>query len=79
MPSVGLTRSGGGGGCAAEREVVAALTGQEILPRGDVAFERCQALPASVRKAAWARLVCRTAVLGGHVPRCPDGHVERVW
>ena len=24
-------------------------------------------------------LVCRTAVLGGHVQSCPDGHVERVW
>jgi Putative transposase/Transposase zinc-binding domain len=32
-----------------------------------------------VRRAAWALLVCRTAVLGGHVPRCPDGHFERVW
>jgi hypothetical protein len=24
-------------------------------------------------------LICRTAVLGGHVQSCPDGHVERVW
>jgi hypothetical protein len=23
--------------------------------------------------------VCRTAALGGHVQRCPNGHVERVW
>jgi len=58
---------------------VAALTGQEILQRGDVAFERGHALPAYGRKAAWALLVCRTAVLGGQVQRCPDGHVERVW
>lgn len=59
--------------------MVAVLTVQEILQRGYVAFERCHALPAYVRKAAWAMLVCRTAVLGGHVQSCPDGHVERVW
>jgi hypothetical protein len=59
--------------------VVAVLTGQEILQRGYVAFERCHALPVYVRKAAWAMLVCRTAVLGGQVQSCPDGHVERVW
>ena len=23
--------------------------------------------------------MCRTAVLGGHVQRCPNGHIERVW
>jgi hypothetical protein len=27
----------------------------------------------------WALLVCRTAVLGGHVQACPEGHIERVW
>jgi hypothetical protein len=32
-----------------------------------------------VRQAAWALLVCRTAVLGGHIQACPEGHVERVW
>ena len=32
-----------------------------------------------MRKAVWALLVCRPAVLGGPVQRCPDGHVERVW
>ena len=59
--------------------MVVALTGQQILQEGDAAFERCHALPAYVRKAAWAMLVCRTAVLGGHVQSGPDGHVERVW
>jgi hypothetical protein len=44
-----------------------------------MAFAHCPALPASVQKAAWALLVCRTAVLGGHVQSCPGGHVERVW
>jgi hypothetical protein len=58
---------------------VAGRTLQQILPQGYAAFERCHPLPAYVRKAAWALLVCRTAVLGGHIQACPEGHVERVW
>jgi Putative transposase/Transposase zinc-binding domain len=27
----------------------------------------------------WALLAWRTAVLGGHIQACPEGHVERVW
>jgi hypothetical protein len=49
------------------------------LHQGYAAFEQCHALPAYVRKAAWALMVCRTAVLGGHIQACPEGHVERVW
>ena len=30
-------------------------------------------------KAAEAITQCRTAELGGHIQRCPEGHVERVW
>jgi hypothetical protein len=59
--------------------VVAALTVQQILHHGYAAFERGHPLPAYVRKAAWALLVCRTAVLGGHIQACAEGHVERVW
>jgi hypothetical protein len=58
---------------------VAILTVQQILQQGYAAFERSHPLPAYVRKAVWALLVCRTAVLGGHVQSCPDGHVERIW
>ena len=58
---------------------MAGLPIQQILHQGDAAFERCHPLPAYVRKAAWALLVCRTAVLGGHLQACPEGHVERVW
>jgi hypothetical protein len=58
---------------------MAGLTIQQIWPRGYAAFERSHPLPASVRKAAWALLVGRTAVLGGHIQACPEGHVERVW
>ena len=55
------------------------VTIQQMLQEGYAAFERSHLLPAYVRKAAWALLVCRTAVLGGHIQACPEGHVERVW
>jgi len=54
------------------------VTLQTILQRGYAAYERCHAVPTHVRRAVWALLACRTAVLGGHVQACPDGHVERV-
>jgi hypothetical protein len=59
--------------------VVAALTVQQRLQHGYAAFARDHALPAYVRRAAWAMRVCRTMVLGGQVQRCPDGHVQRLW
>jgi Putative transposase/Transposase zinc-binding domain len=55
------------------------LTLQMILRLGYAAYERNHPLPAYVRRAVWALLACRTAVLGGHVQACPDGHVERIW
>jgi Putative transposase/Transposase zinc-binding domain len=55
------------------------VTIQQILQEGYAAFERGRPLPVYVRRAAWALLVCRTAVLGGHVQRCPEGHVARLW
>ena len=55
------------------------LTLQMILRLGYAAYERSHPLPAHVRRAVWALLACRTAVLGGHVQACPDGHVERIW
>jgi hypothetical protein len=36
-------------------------------------------LSAPQYRAASALRKCRTAALGGHVQRCPNGHVERVW
>jgi hypothetical protein len=60
-------------------EAMARVTVQQILQEGYAAFERRHPLPSYVRKAVWALLACRTAVLGGHVQRCPDGHCERVW
>ena len=36
-------------------------------------------LPAYVHRAAYWIAHCRTAELGGHVRRCPEGHVERAF
>ena len=55
------------------------VTRQTILLRGYAAYARRHALPTHVRRAVWAILACRTAVLGGHVHACPEGHVERLW
>jgi hypothetical protein len=55
------------------------VTVQHILQQGYAAFAQSHPLPGYVRKAVWARLACRTAVLGGHIQACPEGHVERVW
>ncbi|MGH8070897.1 MAG: transposase zinc-binding domain-containing protein [Candidatus Entotheonellia bacterium] len=55
------------------------LTVQTILQLGYGVYERCHAVPAHVRRAVWAMLACRTAVLGGHVQAGPDGPLERIW
>jgi hypothetical protein len=55
------------------------LTLQAILQLGYAAYASRHAVPAHVRRAVWAILACRTALLGGHVRACPDGHVERIW
>ena len=55
------------------------ITLQTILQRGYEAYARTHALPDYVRRAGWALLACRTALLGGHVQACPEGHLERIW
>jgi hypothetical protein len=55
------------------------LTLQTILQLGYAAYEHRHPVPAYVRRAVWALLVCRTTLLGGHVQACPDAHVERIW
>jgi hypothetical protein len=55
------------------------VTLQTILQVGYTAYASKHRLPDYVRRAVWAMLVCRTAVLGGHVQACPEGHVERIW
>jgi hypothetical protein len=58
---------------------MAKLTVQHIFQAGYAAFAQGHRLPDYVRRAAWAILVCRTAVLGGHVQACSEGHIQRVW
>src|SRR5262252_5042032 len=58
---------------------MALVTLQTIFQDAFPVYEQLHPLPAHVRKAARAIIQCRTAVLGGHVQACPDGHVSRVW
>jgi hypothetical protein len=58
---------------------MAQVTVQQIWQQGYTACAQSHTLPGYVRKAVWALLACRTAVWGGHVQGCPDGHVQRVW
>jgi Transposase zinc-binding domain/Putative transposase len=55
------------------------LTLQGILPLGYAAYARRHAVPPHGRRAVWAILACRTALLGGHVQACPEGPVARIW
>jgi hypothetical protein len=58
---------------------MALVTLQSIFQDAYPAYEQSHPLPAHVRRAARAVMQCRTAVLGGHVQACPDGHVSRIW
>lgn len=42
-------------------------------------YARRHRLPAYLHRAAYWIARCRTAELGGHVRRCPEGHVERAF
>ena len=43
------------------------------------AYAERHRLPAYVHRAAYWIARCRTAALGGHLRRCPEGHVERAF
>ena len=43
------------------------------------AYAEHHRLPAYIHRAAYWIARCRTAALGGHVRRCPEGHVERAF
>ncbi|MCP4454918.1 MAG: transposase, partial [Planctomycetes bacterium] len=51
---------------------------QGIFEEGFDDYTRKHALPLKAHKAADAIRSCRTARLGGHVQRCPDGHVTHI-
>lgn len=52
---------------------------QGIFQRYFEPYAAAHRLPAYVHRAAYWIANCRTAALGGHVRRCPAGHVERVF
>lgn len=52
---------------------------QEVFRDHFRSFAQDQKQPLHVWKAACAIEKCRTAALGGHVQKCPEGHVEHVW
>lgn len=54
-------------------------TVQTVFAASLTAFFSRYRLPRFLRFAADRLASCRTAKLGGHVHRCPNGHVERVW
>jgi hypothetical protein len=56
-----------------------AVTLQEILQASFAAYTEAHKVPRQVWKAARAVMRCRTAALGGHVRRCPQGHVTEIW
>jgi hypothetical protein len=55
------------------------LTIQQVLRNHFDGLMCSGRLSAPQCRAALALRACRTAVLGGHVQRCPNGHLERVW
>ncbi len=52
---------------------------QRIVREHFDAYLAARKRPLRELKAARALMRCRTAELGGHVQRCPNGHIERVW
>ena len=56
-----------------------AVTLQEILQTSFAAYTAAHKVPRRVWKASYAVIRCRTAALGGHVRRCPQGHVTEIW
>lgn len=42
-------------------------------------YAQAHRLPVYVHRAAYWLSHCRSAELGGHVRRCPEGHVEATW
>ena len=51
----------------------------DLLTTHYPAFEHTQPLQNYVRKAVRMVMFCHTSALGGHVERCPNGHVERIF
>lgn len=56
-----------------------AVTLQGILQASSAVFARAHKVPKRVWRTAHAGMTCRTASLGGHVRRCPQGQVTESW
>lgn len=52
---------------------------QTIFRENFEAYSETHRLPQHQRRAAQAIMECRSITLGGHVKKCPNGHVEGVW
>ena len=52
---------------------------QGIFQKHFEAYAKRHRLPAYVHRAAYWISRCRTAELGGHLRRCPEGHTERAF
>ncbi len=52
---------------------------QGIFLLGYGLYDQMNRLPDHIREAVHRISVCRTALLGGHVQACPDGHYKRNW
>jgi hypothetical protein len=59
--------------------VTSRISIQQILRASWHAFASRHRVADFQRRAAWKLRDCRTAALGGHVERCPEGHVQGVW
>ena len=51
----------------------------DLLTAHYPAYEQTHPLQAHVRHAMQMVTACHTAALGGHVERCPHGHIERMF
>src|SRR5262249_7321801 len=54
------------------------VTLQRILQTSFAAYAQMHKTPRRIWKAAHTVMQCRTATLGGHVRRCPQGHVTEI-
>jgi len=55
------------------------ITLQNVLDQGLWVYKQKHKLPLYKLKALDSLTQCRSSVLGGHVQRCENGHVEGVW
>jgi hypothetical protein len=67
--------------CVPKSEVMAPPANRliDLLTTHYPAFEQRQSLQDHVRQAVRMAMSCHTSALGGHVERCPDGHVTRIF